>query len=355
VRIAGHGHPAIRATHDKTLEISPDPEISERATCVVAVDGGGADAPMAGDVRITIRAGGESFSFAARANSSWEPGGTAIVRRSGVRLPGTFATNATAAARDLPRSLVAALRAPGARIEVDIEPVPGRRAVVLYALDPRRANDPRLGAELAAADQVVPEDEEAARAVGRRISDRTGPVHGRVLVVATRDLPGASVARQLADVDVETVGLPPALAAAAASPARAPVLIAPADTDPRDVLRDAPAAVRLVLAVPGDRVAALLRLAHDLRGCPGAVLAQPYSDPLRVDADNVPSMGGSPVHICLDPAPESGSLDPRVHAAIATLLTDGVPTKTAAAALAALSGWDRRRAYESVLAWRQGP
>jgi hypothetical protein len=37
---------------------------------------------------------------------------------------------------------------------------------------------------------------------------------------------------------------------------------------------------------------------------------------------------------------------------VAALLADGVSTKTAANALATLTGWDRRRAYDTVLDWR---
>ena len=38
MRFVGHGHERIRATHTKTLELSLDPDITERATCVIAVN-----------------------------------------------------------------------------------------------------------------------------------------------------------------------------------------------------------------------------------------------------------------------------------------------------------------------------
>jgi hypothetical protein len=354
VRFVGHGHPAIRATHTKTLELTPDEDITERATCVVAVGIDEAPAPLAGTVRITIRAVDESFTFDARANSEWDPQGTAVIRRSPLRLPGTFATHASAAARDLPRPLAEALRNPDAVVEVTVEPIAGRPCAVLFALDPNRTGDPRLRAELAAADLVVAEDETAARLLGERVAH--GPIHvdARVLVVAARELPGQTVVGALRNVDVETVGLPPPLAAAAASPSRSPVHIAPTGADPSDLLRDAPAGVRLVLAAPADEVAALLALAAEVRGTAGAVLVQAHAQPIRVHADEPFELASSDrVHICFDAAPESTALDPRVREAIGELLADGVPTKTAAKTLAALTGWDRRRAYDTVLNWQK--
>ncbi|HZC70464.1 MAG TPA: DUF371 domain-containing protein, partial [Jatrophihabitans sp.] len=252
MRLVGRGHSAIRATHRKTLEFTPEREITERATCVVAVGVEGIREPLAGDVRITITAAGASFTFEARGNSSWDASGTAIIRRSPFRLPDTLATHATATAHDLPRPLVEALRMPDSEVDVQVEPIRGRPCAVLFAIDPGRRNDPRLRAEIAAADLVVVEDEEAGRALGERVAHGAVPVDGRVLVVAARELPGTTVVAALDQVDVETVGLPPALAAAAGSPARGPLVLA--ETEPRAVLRDAPAAARVVVRAAADEV-----------------------------------------------------------------------------------------------------
>jgi hypothetical protein len=348
--LVGHGHAAIRATHDKTLELSPDPDITARATCIVAVgataDSGGRPA---GPVRLTITAGGESFDFEALANAAWRPGGPAVVRRSGVRLPGTLATEATAAAADLPRALVSALQDPAAPVEVSIDPVPGRPAVVLVALDPDAPDDPRLAAEVEAADVVVAEDDAAAQLLGRPVT--TGPVEvtGRTLVAAVRDLPGGSVVGALGAVPVDTLGLPPALAAAAASPSRAPVVLAPAG-DARALLHGTPAVHRLVVRVTADQVGPLLETAVELRGTTGAVVVADRSRPHRIAAGaSLPGRGT--VHLCFDAAAESDALDPAVRVAVDGLVANGVPTRAAAAALATLTGWDRRRAYDAVLNW----
>lgn len=351
VRLVGSGHPAIRATHHKTLELTPDTDLTERATCVIAVGADGADRAVAGDIRITVRAGAEAFAFTARGNSSWHPGGTAVIRRSPVRPHGTFATHATAAASDLPRALVAELQQPDAQVTVDIEPLPGRLCAVLFAVDADRPHDPRLAAELAAADLVVAEDDAAARAIGDRVAAGPVDVTGRTLVLAAADLPGRTVVAALASVDVETVGLPPPLAAAAAFPARGPLLLAPPDSDMATLLRDAPSAARLVMAVPADQVMAVLRRAAELRGAEQAVVVQGSAAPVLVGTDvPVDLMGSEPAHICFGPGPGTSELDPRVRAAVDALLDEDVPTRAAARALAELTGWSRRAAYDYLLA-----
>jgi hypothetical protein len=352
VRLVGRGDDRIRATHTKTLELTVDAAITERATCVLAVAVHPEPAqPLAGPVRITISAGGESFSLQAQANSSWDPAGSAVVRRSPLRLPGTLATHADAASSDLPRSLVAALRAPGTVVEVTVQPErTQQRTVVLYAADPTRPFDARLQAELNAADTVLAEDAGARALVGRATPTAGGP---RVLVVATRDLPGRSVLADLSTVPVETVGLPARLAAASASPSRGPLLLAPDDADPRELLRTTPAGHRLVLTTEADRLPALLALALDVRGSATATLAQEYAPPLPVVDGQVPELPSQDiVHICFGPADERTALDPNVRAAIAHLLEDGVATKTAAKALADLTGLSRRDAYDVVMTLR---
>lgn len=350
VQLLGSGHPAIRATHHKTLELTPDTDITERATCVVAVGATGAATAVAGDIRVTVRVGTESFAFTARGNSSWRPGGTAVIRRSPVRPPGTFATHATAAASDLPRALVAALQRTDAPVTIDVEPLPGRLCAVLFAIDPDRPDDPRLTVELAAADLVVAEDDVVARVAGERVTAGPVEVTGRTLVLAATELPGRTVADALGSVDVETVGLPPALAAAAAFPARGPVLLAPLGTDVGAALRDTPAAARLVLEVPADQAMAVLRQAADVRDAERAVIVQGSAAPVLVGTDvPVDVLGAEPAHVCFGPGGTASGLDPRVRAAVDALLDEDVPTRVAARALAELTGWTRRAAYDYLL------
>lgn len=354
MRFVGRGHPAIRATHAKTLEISPDEEITERATCVIAVGARPEPArPMAGPVRLTLRVGEQRWTISARANSAWDPSGPAVIRRGPLRLPGTFATHADATAYDLPRDLLTALQTGDAEITVDVEPVPtGRRTIVLFAADLARPDDPRLRAEVAAADLVVAEDAGARMLLPPHTETRSAPQAGRTLAVATAELPGARMRTVLDGADIEVVGLPAPLAAAAASPTAGPLLLA-TDSDPARLIRTAPVTARLVVRTDADRLPALLELGRHCRGTTAATVAQDHAPPQRVTAgDPIELSSRGTVYVCFDAAEPDDALDPAVRAAIDALLADGVATKTAANALAALTGWDRRRAYDTVLNWR---
>lgn len=350
MRFVGRGHAAIRATHHKTLELTADPELTERGTCIVTVGAEPEPAtPMAGPIRVRISAGAERFGFVALANSSWEPGGPVVIRRSGLRRPGTFATDATAASSDLPRPLVAALQSPDTLVTVDVAPIPPTQpTIVLLAADATRGPDDRLRAELASADAVIAEDAAAARLTGAATSR---PDALRTLVVATQDLPGRTVLDRLAAHLVDTAGLPAALAVAAACPSRAPLVLA-LDADPRVVLRATPSTHRVVIAVEHDRLPALLELAARERGSGGATIAQEFMRPVSAAPDALPELPSrAPVYCCLHPVAADGAIEPAARAAIDALLADGVPTRTAAKALAALTGLDRRRAYDTIVHW----
>ncbi|HEU5265600.1 MAG TPA: hypothetical protein VFU35_02825, partial [Jatrophihabitans sp.] len=60
--------------------------------------------------------------------------------------------------------------------------------------------------------------------------------------------------------------------------------------------------------------------------------------------------GAGRLFVCLGPGGDE--LDPAVQTAVDQLLADGVSTRSAARALAALTGWPQRRAYDTVLSWR---
>jgi len=353
MRFVGRGHPAVRATHDKTLEFSPEPDITARATCIVSVATRVEQPrPFAGPLRITITAAGQSATLDAVGNPGWDPTGPAVVRRSPVRSAGTFATEATVTAAGLPRLLAEALRDPATEVVVEVEPLPGAPTVVLVALDPLGApGDRRLAAEFAAADLVVAEDGTAARLLGERAAHGPVEVDGRVLVVASEDLPGRAVVHALATARLETVGLPPGLAAAACAPARGPLLVAPDGADLPQVLRRSAAGTRVVVPTTADRAPHLLTAASAVLGSHHAVLATADRPPVRLVAGDRPP-GRDAVSVCVVGDAGAEELDPAVRAAVEGLLADGVPTKAVARALATLTGEPQRRAYDTVLGLR---
>ncbi|SHJ96797.1 hypothetical protein SAMN05443637_101340 [Pseudonocardia thermophila] len=358
------GHPALRATHGKTLEFTVDPDVTERATCVLGVAGRVTGGAVAGPVRITIDAGGAVATVDAIANPDWA-GGTAVVRRGTDRRPDTFATEATAAAADLPRELVARIIDPDTPITVRCSRLPrrpdGRAGLVLAWTAPGAPAAPRLAAELVAADAVVAEDADAARVAGERTIRAADAVTGlldgelgRVLVVATAGLPGASVTAALEapeKVAVEVAGLPAALVAAAGSPVRGPVQLAEGRSRIDAVLRSAPPEVTLVVTVAAADLPRLLERAADRRGTRTATVVDPAAGGVvrwgpvgRLRAGRT-----SGELVCaLDGAADT-VLGPELAAFVRGLLAAGVSARTAAHALAQVPGWSRRSAYDAVL------
>nr|AAN05728.1 AprA [Streptoalloteichus tenebrarius] len=363
------GSAEIRATHDRTLEFTTDSAITGRATCVVGVDAalvsGGR---VAGPVRVTITCGDQRAVVRALASSAWRPGGRAVIRRSGVRLANTLATDADTTAADLPRELVSLLARPDAEIEVRVDRDEGRwdgrGGVVLCHAG---ADPERLAAEIAAADVVVAEDQEAralvgdaARVVGGPLGEAYVPEGGRVLVLASEDLPGASVTALLGAPErfaVECVGLPAPLAVAAASPARGRLLVGDRSRR-REQVRSAPES-RLVLRVPASSLEAVFADAERLRGTRTAALAGVAASACEqprwgeLDALLAEAPRGGDVVCCLDPAPGgAGEDEPGEDPFVAALLAEGVPARTVAMALAQRPDWGRKAAYDFVLRHR---
>jgi hypothetical protein len=367
LRITGHGHPQIRASHAKTLEFTPAGSVTPRATCVIAV--GATIDPhgsrrLAGPVRITLTAGPHTFTLNATAYSGCDPARGAVIRRSRQRLPGTFATESDAAASDLPPPLVAALKSPATRVEAVAEPSrrpDGRAEMILAWADPTQPASPQLAAEAGAAAVVVAEDDPAGRLLaeaGRQPGDAravTAAVQEgkRILVLATDELPGATVTRWLAApaVAVDVLGLPPPLAAAAASPSRGPLILASLH-DLRQVMRRSSPGDRICVTVDSRRLASVLTLASEIRGEAAAVIVARYSPPVRVTGGKLPPLTSGLTACCLDglPAPPAGAVEPNVASAVAELISSGASTRAVARALAELTGRPRQRAYQDVLA-----
>jgi hypothetical protein len=323
----------------------------------------------AGPVRITIDAGGVLATVDAVANPDWA-GGTAIVRRSTDRRPDTFATEATAGAADLPRELAARITDPAVAITVRCARLPrrpdGRAGLVLAWSAPGAPPAPRLAAELAAADAVVAEDPGAVALLAGQRPVRAADAEagllagelGRVLVLATAGVPGASVTAALRRPDriaVEVAGLPAAVAATTASPVRGPVQLAgPVGRSRIDaVLRSVSPETTLAVSVAAGDVARLLERAVIQRGTATAAVLDPAAGGLvrwgPIGELRVTRTSGEIVCV-LDGTSAESDLGAELTAFVRGLLAEGVSTRSAALALAGLPGWSRRRAYDAVLA-----
>lgn len=123
LHIALRGHPALRATHAKTLEIKRDTALSPRETCVIGV-GARWDAPaiksLRGRVEVTVSVGGLSDRFEAQINPGFASAERIVFRKSRHRSEVTLGVAASKGAADIRRELIAALTDPEARAELTI-------------------------------------------------------------------------------------------------------------------------------------------------------------------------------------------------------------------------------------------
>lgn len=131
--ITAHGHKNIQATHETTLEITKDHELSRRGTCIIAVsaDKSMADlnhelkaATQADNSRITIliQAGNASDIVHAYGSSKLvltHPTDM-VIRKSNFFCERTLAVRADKAACDLSRELAEKLKDPRQKVKVTL-------------------------------------------------------------------------------------------------------------------------------------------------------------------------------------------------------------------------------------------
>ncbi len=121
--IAFEGHPSIRASHSSTVELTKEADITPKGDCILGVSADKAARDLDSGVKELLRSTGafvmftiivaeESFVFRARGSRrlSLSDARDLVIRRSDFVSPRTLAIHSDAAARDVPRSLVARLR-----------------------------------------------------------------------------------------------------------------------------------------------------------------------------------------------------------------------------------------------------
>ena len=122
--LVGRGHPAIRATHAKTFELTAEPAITPRATCVLAV-GTVLDpnlAPLRGRVRLTLATPGlPALTGEATLNPHRAITDRVVIRRSRALDADTLAVDSTLTADDLPEDFATALTEPGREVTLTVE------------------------------------------------------------------------------------------------------------------------------------------------------------------------------------------------------------------------------------------
>jgi 16S rRNA (cytidine1402-2'-O)-methyltransferase len=170
------GHPNVTATHDKTLELTRDLDVSRRATCVVGVASGHDDRALLtlrGRVEVTLECEGARDSFTAKMSPFFLGDASLVFRRgSGLRAR-TIAFDTSRTAATLDRALVRKLASSDARLDVTIretggDPGPGALFVVSLPI----GNDADLSRRaidvLERVDLVLAEDTRRLHALAQR-------------------------------------------------------------------------------------------------------------------------------------------------------------------------------------------
>lgn len=133
-RIAFRGHPLVSALHPTTIEITTDDHLTRKGDCIVGIYADKGCAQLTEAVRAGIRrkssqvtlrfvAGSETFVVKARGDPrlTLTHPHDVVVRKSDFVSDRTIAVGASAAARDIPRSMVALLRSPDTTAYMEVE------------------------------------------------------------------------------------------------------------------------------------------------------------------------------------------------------------------------------------------
>ncbi len=117
-----HGHPEVRATHPRTLELTKEEHLTANGDCIVGVDADRGLVDLSEEFRKAIQGGArvtfaihvddESFTFGATGDPRLQLSSEndVIIRKSDYICGRTLAVRSDAAAIDIPRRMVSSLR-----------------------------------------------------------------------------------------------------------------------------------------------------------------------------------------------------------------------------------------------------
>ena len=128
-----HGHPFIRATHEKTIEVTKETHLTIQGDCIAAIAAEKGFRDLSNHMReavknsesiisLSIRLGEKVFTVTGRGdpNLTWEHPTDMVARMSSYTCPRTLMVKADKATINIPRSFVQLLKDPKATIKVTI-------------------------------------------------------------------------------------------------------------------------------------------------------------------------------------------------------------------------------------------
>jgi hypothetical protein len=362
VTLSARGHPNVKASHPKTLEWVPEPDLGPRGTCILGVSLSGdldALARLRGRATFVVRCAGAAVQVEATLNPAWLPGEPLIVRRApepSARRTLAFAADAGAA--DLDRGLAARLADPAAETTLEVrshgEPHPG----CLFLAHPAGADSDRLRAARRLADLIS-----AGDTAGLEAAIRAG---GRVLLETDDAALRAGAVRQVHALGGLTTligGWTPEAGAEALAGLETPLsgraLGWPSGKRARRIVAEALAGLPggAVLALPPGQAEPLLPLCAKAFGPrPAALVVDPGGPHEAVRRDRLEALAHArpperAAWLVVDAPPGAAetSVDPQLLDLVRRLRAEGVGTKTLAAALAETVGMPKRDAFNLLV------
>jgi 16S rRNA (cytidine1402-2'-O)-methyltransferase len=410
VSFACRGHPNVTATHDKTLELTRDRDISRRATCVVGVASDHDDRALLalrGEVRVTLACGGVRDEFTATMSPFFLGDASLVFRRGPGLRSRTVAFDASKTAAMLDRDLAARLASSDARLDVTIRAVAGANAAgALYVVSLPIGNDADISRRaidvLERADLVLAEDTRRLHALAQRLGitvapatsyhernegERTDDVLERLRAGARVALvsdagtplcsdPGYVVVSRATAAGIAVCPVPgPSAVLAVLAACGLPVdrfvfagFLPRRSAQRRRVVRELTAlGCAVVCYESANRLAAMLAdvatVRPDWQVCVGRELTKTFEEFRRGTAGQLAATFGAekPLGECtvvVAPPVDAANADGEtttvtgddLDSFLRSLLAQGVPASTVAQALRALPGMGRNDAYERVLA-----
>lgn len=395
------GHPNVRGSHGKTFELTADEAITQAGTCILGVECvvEGDPSALRGRVDVNLSCGSIRASTSGMINPLYLPTDPIIFRKDPLPKARSFAIGCAAAAADLDRALMEALRAPDAELVVEAVARQDATQGVVYVVGVPIGNDddlsPRARRVLAGVDLVACEDTRTSQplldAIGstaRRVSyhdhnereraqelERALSEGARIAVISDAGVPGVAdpghrlvdLAHSIGAIVSPIPGPSAALSAVVAAglgtdrftfegflprgdKARTDALRRLARGRGASILYEAPhraeATLNAIAEVFGARPIAcareLTKTNEEVLRAPAAEILAALKGGDRLRGEFTLVLPGAEEEATED-APEW--LEPMCRA----LLEADVPKKAIAAAIRAATGWPKKRGYDFVV------
>lgn len=118
------GHRNIRAEHNRTIELTKDPDLTERGDCIIGVAcdfDSDEIRRLRGKIKVDLKVGDHADYFRAFANPEFDSDTELVFRKTQVRTDRTLGVHLSKSSAKLSRDLIEALKDPNAILHVTIE------------------------------------------------------------------------------------------------------------------------------------------------------------------------------------------------------------------------------------------